>query len=73
MSRKGTREQNDISLIIGTLPKRLQNKIAASCSHAAAAATTTKALETENAENAEPVATTANASRPGECLHDASQ
>nr|XP_016996710.2 telomerase-binding protein EST1A [Drosophila takahashii] len=58
MSRKGAREQNDISLIIGTLPKRLQNKIAASCSHAAAAATTTKALETEteNAENAEPVA-----------------
>ncbi|EDW51128.1 GM17762 [Drosophila sechellia] len=72
MSRKGTREQNDISLIIGTLPKRLQNKIAASCSHASAAATTTKALETENAENAEPVATTANASRPGEILSNAS-
>ncbi|KAH8278604.1 hypothetical protein KR018_005994 [Drosophila ironensis] len=46
MSRPGTRDQNDISLIIGTLPKRLQNKIAASCSHAATA--------TENAENAEP-------------------
>ncbi|XP_033163626.1 telomerase-binding protein EST1A [Drosophila mauritiana] len=72
MSRKGTREQNDISLIIGTLPKRLQNKIAASCSHASAAATTTKALETENAENAEPVATTANASRPVEILSNAS-
>ncbi|XP_017123880.1 telomerase-binding protein EST1A isoform X1 [Drosophila elegans] len=57
MSRKGTRDQNDISLIIGTLPKRLQNKIAASCSHAAkATATTTTAEETENAENAEPVA-----------------
>ncbi|XP_017079903.1 telomerase-binding protein EST1A [Drosophila eugracilis] len=62
MIRKGTRDQNDISLIIGTLPKRLQNKIAASCSHSHAATTT--ALETENAENAEPVATTANASRP---------
>ncbi|KAH8256511.1 hypothetical protein KR032_012288 [Drosophila birchii] len=46
MSRKGTRDQNDISLIIGTLPKRLQNKIAASCcSHAPTA---------ENVENAEP-------------------
>ncbi|XP_017052575.2 telomerase-binding protein EST1A isoform X2 [Drosophila ficusphila] len=63
MSRKGSREQNDISLIIGTLPKRLQNKIAASCSHAA---TTTRVttVETENAENAEPVSTTTNASRP---------
>ncbi|XP_039492380.1 telomerase-binding protein EST1A [Drosophila santomea] len=77
MSRKGTREQNDISLIIGTLPKRLQNKIAASCSHAAAAAgttaTTTKAFatETENAENAEPVATIANASRPVAILSNA--
>ncbi|XP_017020555.1 telomerase-binding protein EST1A [Drosophila kikkawai] len=46
MNRKGTRDQNDISLIIGTLPKRLQNKIAASCcSHAPT---------TENVENAEP-------------------
>ncbi|KAH8315244.1 hypothetical protein KR074_007766 [Drosophila pseudoananassae] len=44
MSRQGTRDQNDISLIIGTLPKRLQKKIAASCSHATV----------ENAENAEP-------------------
>jgi len=70
MSRKGAREQNDISLIIGTLPKRLQNKIAASCSHAVAAAATTKTseAEVENAENAEPVAPTAIASRPGECV-----
>ncbi|XP_017142351.1 telomerase-binding protein EST1A [Drosophila miranda] len=48
MSRKGTKEQNEVSLIIGTLPKRLQNKIAASCSHAIATA-----LE-EDAENSEP-------------------
>lgn len=27
MNRKGTREQNDISIIIGNLPKRLQDKI----------------------------------------------
>lgn len=27
MNRKGTREQNDISIIIGNLPKRLQEKI----------------------------------------------
>ncbi|EDW16461.1 telomerase-binding protein EST1A [Drosophila mojavensis] len=46
MSRKGTKDQNDISLIIGTLPKRLQNKFAASCSHNSHAA--------EDAENAEP-------------------
>ncbi|SPP82620.1 telomerase-binding protein EST1A [Drosophila guanche] len=47
MSRKVTKEQNEVSLIIGTLPKRLQNKIAASCSHATATAV-------EDAENAEP-------------------
>ncbi|XP_064551127.1 telomerase-binding protein EST1A isoform X2 [Drosophila montana] len=46
MSRKGTKDQNDISLIIGTLPKRLQNKFAASCSHNSHAA--------EDAENTEP-------------------
>ncbi|XP_030370517.1 telomerase-binding protein EST1A [Scaptodrosophila lebanonensis] len=45
MSRKGTQDRNDIPLIIGTLPKRLQNKIAASCSSAA---------EAEDVENAEP-------------------
>ncbi|ALC46450.1 Smg6 [Drosophila busckii] len=46
MSRKGATEPNDISLIIGTLPKRLQNKFAASCSQHSHAA--------EDAENAEP-------------------
>ncbi|KAH8382292.1 hypothetical protein KR009_002693 [Drosophila setifemur] len=64
MSRKGTKEQNDISLIIGTLPKRLQNKIAASCTSHATKTSTETAAEAENAENAEP-------SRPGECAHNA--
>ncbi|KAH8311207.1 hypothetical protein KR044_004893 [Drosophila immigrans] len=53
MSRKGTKDQNDTSLIIGTLPKRLQKRIAASCSlqqHGHAA---------EDVENAEPAATLA--------------
>ncbi|KAH8414247.1 hypothetical protein KR215_001016 [Drosophila sulfurigaster] len=53
MSRKGTIDQNDTSLIIGTLPKRLQKRIAASCSlqHSHDAA--------EDVENAEPAATLA--------------
>lgn len=50
MSRKGTKDQNDISLIIGTLPKRLQNKFAASCSHHHSHAA-------EDVENAEPMPT----------------
>ncbi|KAM8704739.1 hypothetical protein ACLKA7_009229 [Drosophila subpalustris] len=53
MSRKGTKDQNDISLIIGTLPKRLQKKFAASCSQHSHAA--------EDAENAEPTSTPAAA------------
>lgn len=60
MSRKGTKDQNDISLIIGTLPKRLQNKFAASCSHHHSHAA-------EDVENAEPTPTEAPAAttRPG--------
>ncbi|KAH8388227.1 hypothetical protein KR093_001288 [Drosophila rubida] len=55
MSRKGTKDQNDTSLIIGTLPKRLQKRIAASCSqqqHSHAA---------EDVENAEPATLAATA------------
>ncbi|XP_001358875.2 telomerase-binding protein EST1A [Drosophila pseudoobscura] len=70
MSRKGTKEQNEVSLIIGTLPKRLQNKIAASCSHA-----TATALE-EDAENSEPpmamTKTTKSCPRPIKILSNSS-
>jgi len=58
MSRKGTKDQNDISLIIGTLPKRLQKKFAASCSPHSHAV--------EDVENAEPTMPAAAATtRPG--------
>ncbi|XP_043071106.1 telomerase-binding protein EST1A isoform X2 [Drosophila grimshawi] len=60
MSRKGTKEQNDISLIIGNLPKRLQNKIAASCSNN----DSSNSHAAEDAENAEPKPAAKVTSRP---------